>query len=168
MFNKSFSHSKKVSLHLNANGVDQTNNPNNSWIINSNGWFENEASINQRTAVWNDSFNPQSQKINNASVIATIDNQQSFIDGSLVVQAGTYDDNGRFSANTDIKVDYDVSYIDASHIKITFKNINNAISYTFKTHVKSFENDNGMLIHSVEYQGKKSQSGITWGGTVQE
>ncbi|GLB46369.1 hypothetical protein WR164_03480 [Philodulcilactobacillus myokoensis] len=141
-----------IELWVNGTKIDPFHK---NWFINKLGWVANQ----NNTITWNVSFNPNLKKINHVDLQDTLGAGQTYVNGSLKYQIGTYDDHGNFIPDSNQDVSANITN-NNPQIDLHFNNvINHAINLTYQVKIDGKRNDYGneALIHYMDVTNNSLQ-----------
>lgn len=153
---------REGNLEFSANGTTR-DEQSAGWMINKVAW---EKSISDDTVTWQIVYNPDAKKLSNIDITDTIGPNQEYVQGSLRVEKGTVDSNGKFRSSIPqefIDVTPTVkSDSDNTVLNINVGDLSTAISITYQT--KPDSDFNGTLENeATDNNSNKDSANKNWG-----
>lgn len=152
-FNNVLSHDnydESGTLYMNVKGAQTT--PNNfKWMLEKQGCVQNSdiQDGHPQYITWTIYVNPQAQACHNIKIADQIGNDQTFVPGSVVINTGSLDANGDFTASGTFN-GADVS-TGGNQININIAQCNQTLQITYKTKITNYddttENTYGNVVH---------------------
>lgn len=152
-FNNVLSHDnydESGTLCMNVKGAQTT--PNNfKWMLEKQGCVQNSdiQDGHPQYITWTIYVNPQAQACHNIKIADQIGNDQTFVPGSVVINTGSLDANGDFTASGTFN-GADVS-TSGNQININIAQCNQTLQITYKTKITNYddttENTYGNVVH---------------------
>lgn len=147
-------------LEIQVTGTTESEKNNYDWMINKVGWFDQNG-----VPTWNIALNPNGEHYDKLEVKDVISDNQELIPGTVIVQYGHYDENGKFIVE---KEDDNPTYTqDGQTLDFTFTDVDSAIQIVYQPKPTS---DHGILSNKATVQGpgikeESSSAQLSYGGS---
>lgn len=150
-------------LNFYAKGTTSDDNWHGDWALNKIGWVSGyDENGLPATLTWNVAFNPNGGDIGQAVVTDTIGPNQTFVPGSVVAHAGSYNAKGEFIASG-AALEPTVT-VSGKQVILTFENVTTAVNLTYQVKLANVTGAGDAWANSASMNGSVVSGQVTWGG----